>query len=130
MILIRQEELIKMVGKLTTHVLDLSIGKPASGVLVEIVYVGPNNEKKTIQSSYTNEDGRLNQPLLEGDNMKKGIFELYFYIGDYYRNRRTTTEDSSFLDCVPVRFVISEPTSHYHVPLLISPGGYSTYRGS
>jgi 5-hydroxyisourate hydrolase len=119
-----------MTGKLTTHVLDISIGKPASGVLVELVSVGPNNEKKTIQSSYTNEDGRLNQPLLEGDNMKKGIYELHFYIGDYYRKWRATTEDPSFLDCVPVRFGISQPASHYHVPLLISPGGYSTYRGS
>lgn len=119
-----------MTGKLTTHVLDISIGKPASGVVVELVCVGPNNEKYTIQSSYTNEDGRLNQPLLEGDNMKKGIYELHFYIGDYYRNRGAINEDPSFLDCVPVRFGISEPASHYHVPLLIAPGGYSTYRGS
>ncbi|MFB3162110.1 hydroxyisourate hydrolase [Neobacillus sp. 179-J 1A1 HS] len=119
-----------MTGKLTTHVLDTSIGKPASGVLVELVRVGPNKEKEAIRFSYTNEDGRLNQPLLEGDNMKKGIYELQFYIGDYYRNRGVSAEDPSFLDCVPVRFGISEPASHYHVPLLISPGGYSTYRGS
>jgi 5-hydroxyisourate hydrolase len=117
-----------MTGRLTTHVLDISIGKPACGVLVELVLVGPNIE--IIRSSYTNEDGRLNHPLLEGDSMKKGIYELHFYIGDYYRNRGASTEDPSFLDCVPVRFGISEPDSHYHVPLLISPGGYSTYRGS
>lgn len=119
-----------MTGKLTTHVLDTSIGKPASGVLVELVRIGPNNEKEVITFSYTNEDGRLNQPLLEGDNMKKGIYELHFYIGDYYRNRGASAENPSFLDCVPVRFGISEPASHYHVPLLMSPGGYSTYRGS
>ncbi|MFJ5758719.1 hydroxyisourate hydrolase [Neobacillus sp. NPDC093182] len=119
-----------MTGKLTTHVLDLSIGKPASGVLVELLRVGRNKEKEAIQSTYTNEDGRLNQPLLEGDNMKKGIYELHFYVGDYYRSREAVVEDPSFLDCVPVRFGISEPASHYHVPLLISPGGYSTYRGS
>ncbi|NYE08133.1 5-hydroxyisourate hydrolase [Bacillus niacini] len=119
-----------MTGKLTTHVLDTSIGKPASGVLVELVRVGPNKEKEAIRFSYTNEDGRLNHPLLEGDNMKRGIYELLFYIGDYYRNRGVSADDPSFLDCVPVRFGISEPASHYHVPLLISPGGYSTYRGS
>ena len=119
-----------MTGKLTTHVLDVSIGKPASGVLVELVRVGPTKEKEAIQSYYTNEDGRLNQPLLEGNNMKKGIYELHFYVGDYYRSRGAAAEDPSFLDCVPVRFGISEPASHYHVPLLISPGGYSTYRGS
>ncbi|MEH6994729.1 hydroxyisourate hydrolase [Neobacillus drentensis] len=119
-----------MTGKLTTHVLDISIGKPASGVLVVLVRVGPNNGIVTIQSSYTNEDGRLNHPLLEGEYMKKGIYELHFYVGDYYRNRGASTEDPLFLDCVPVRFGISESDSHYHVPLLISPGGYSTYRGS
>ncbi|MFP7299255.1 hydroxyisourate hydrolase [Neobacillus niacini] len=119
-----------MTGRLTTHVLDISIGKPAGGVLVELVRVGSNKEIESISSSYTNEDGRLNSPLLEGESMKKGIYELHFYIGDYYRNRGASTGDFSFLDCVPVRFGISEPDSHYHVPLLISPGGYSTYRGS
>jgi 5-hydroxyisourate hydrolase len=119
-----------MTGKLTTHVLDISIGKPASGVLVELVRVDQNNGIETIQSFCTNEEGRLNHPLLEGDNMKKGIYELHFHVGEYYRNRGASTENPSFLDCVPVRFGISEPASHYHVPLLISPGGYSTYRGS
>ncbi|MEH7493949.1 hydroxyisourate hydrolase [Neobacillus niacini] len=119
-----------MTGKLTTHVLDTSIGKPASGVLVELVRVHSTKEKEIITSAYTNEDGRLNQPLLEGKHMKMGIYELHFYVGDYYRNRGAATGTPSFLDCVPVRFGISEPDSHYHVPLLISPGGYSTYRGS
>ncbi|WHY01555.1 hydroxyisourate hydrolase [Neobacillus sp. DY30] len=119
-----------MTGKLTTHVLDISIGKPAKGVLVELKGVGPNNEKESICSACTNEEGRLSKPLLDGDNMKKGIYELYFYIGDYYRSHRAAPEDPAFLDLVPVRFCISEPDSHYHVPLLISPGGYSTYRGS
>lgn len=119
-----------MKGKLTTHVLDVSIGKPASGVLVELVYVDTTKSKEVITSSYTNEDGRLNQPLLEGNQMKMGIYELLFYVGEYYRSRGVATENPSFLDCVPVRFGISETDSHYHVPLLISPGGYSTYRGS
>jgi 5-hydroxyisourate hydrolase len=119
-----------MTGKLTTHVLDISVGKPACGVLVELVRIGPDKVIEPIQTSYTNKDGRLNSPLLEGDTMKKGIYELLFYVGDYYRNRGASVENPSFLDCVPVRFGISEPASHYHVPLLISPGGYSTYRGS
>jgi 5-hydroxyisourate hydrolase len=119
-----------MTGKLTTHVLDISVGKPARGVLIELVRVGVNKKMESIQTAYTNEDGRLNHPLLEGDKMKKGIYELHFHIGDYYRNRGASAEDPSFLDCVPVRFGISEPACHYHVPLLISPGGYSTYRGS
>jgi 5-hydroxyisourate hydrolase len=117
-----------MTGRLTTHVLDLSIGKPASGVVVELWQAGSKCE--FIKTTYTNEDGRVNQPLLEGESMKKGVYELRFHAGDYFRNRGILHEDPSFLDCVPVRFGISEPASHYHVPLLISPGGYSTYRGS
>lgn len=119
-----------MTGRLTTHVLDISIGKPASGVKVELWLAGSDDHFELICWSFTNEDGRLNTPLLAGEFMKKGTYEIRFYIGDYYRNRRTQLEDPSFLDCVPVRFGISEPESYYHVPLLISPGGYSTYRGS
>ena len=119
-----------MTGKITTHVLDLSLGKPASDVLVELWRVGSENLYRFIQASYTNEDGRLSSPLLEGSNLKKGIYELRFHVGDYYRNRGLVGEEESFLDCVPVRFGVSLPNSHYHVPLLISPGGYSTYRGS
>lgn len=119
-----------MTGRLTTHVLDLSIGKPASGVLVELWVMGVEKQFEFIQISYTNEDGRVNQPLLEGESMKKGIYEIRFQIGEYYRKRSVMIGDPSFLDCVPIRFGISNPESHYHVPLLISPGGYSTYRGS
>jgi 5-hydroxyisourate hydrolase len=119
-----------MTGKLTTHVLDISIGKPAGGVLVELVTVCQNKGLEILRSSYTNEDGRLNLPLLEGEDMKQGIYELHFHVGDYYRMLGVSNESPSFLDCVPVRFGVSNPASHYHVPLLISPGGYSTYRGS
>lgn len=119
-----------MTGKITTHVLDLSIGKPANGVLVELWLVGPDNKFEFIQAGYTNEDGRISQPLLEGSNMTEGIYEIRFHVGDYYQNRETLFLDPPFLNCVPVRFKISEPASTYHIPLLISPGGYSTYRGS
>lgn len=119
-----------MTGKVTTHVLDLSLGKPASGVLVELWRVGSDNKFEVLLTTYTNEDGRVNHPLLEECNMNKGIYEIRFHVGDYFRRHGTFLEEPSFLDCVPVRFGISEPASHYHVPLLISPGGYSTYRGS
>ena len=119
-----------MMGKLTTHVLDLSKGKPASGLLVELWQVGPKDNFEFIQIAYTNEDGRVNQPLLEGAEMKKGIYEIRFHVGDFYRKRGTLLEDPAFLNCVPIRFGISDPSAHYHVPLLLSPGGYSTYRGS
>ncbi|MBV7508352.1 hydroxyisourate hydrolase [Bacillus sp. sid0103] len=119
-----------MTGKLTTHVLDLSIGKPASGVLVELWQVDSDDLFQFILTCRTNEDGRVNQPLLDGASMKIGIYELRFYVGDYFRNCGKQIGNPSFFDCVPIRFGISEPASHYHVPLLISPGGYSTYRGS
>lgn len=119
-----------MTGKITTHVLDLSIGKPASGILVELWRVESDNRFEFLQISYTNEDGRINQPLLEGTLIKKGIYEIRFLVGEYYRNRGNLKEQPSFLDCVPIRFGISDTGAHYHVPLLISPGGYSTYRGS
>jgi 5-hydroxyisourate hydrolase len=119
-----------MTGKLTTHVLDLSMGKPASGVLVELWRVDSDNKFEFLLSAHTNDDGRVNHPLIEGKPMKKGLYEIRFHVGNYFRNRGTLLGDPSFLDCVPVRFGISEPSSHYHVPLLISPGGYSTYRGS
>lgn len=119
-----------MTGRMTTHVLDLSIGKPASGVMVELWRMGVNNQFELIQICFTNEDGRLDSSLLEEESMKKGIYEIRFHIGEFYRKRGVAVDEPSFLDCVPVRFGISEPESHYHVPLLISPGGYSTYRGS
>jgi 5-hydroxyisourate hydrolase len=119
-----------MTGKITTHILDLSIGKPARGMVVELWKVEIDNHYECLQKNNTNEDGRLSTALLEGNSMKKGIYELRFFVGDYYRNRGVKQSSPSFLDCVPIRFGISEPSSHYHVPLLISPGGYSTYRGS
>ncbi len=119
-----------MTGRLTTHVLDISIGRPAREVLVELWQAGLDHEFVMIQKKRTNEDGRVNEPFLEGENMKPGIYEFRFHIGAYYRTQRPAGEPPSFLDWVPVRFCITEPHSHYHVPLLVSPGGYSTYRGS
>jgi 5-hydroxyisourate hydrolase len=119
-----------MAGRVTTHVLDLSKGIPAVGVLVEFWEVVSDNEFTLIQACYTNEDGRVSKPLLEGSTMKKGTYELRFHVGDYYHERGGLPGEPAFLNCVPIRFGISEPGDHYHVPLLLSPGGYSTYRGS
>lgn len=117
-------------GMLTTHVLDLSNARPAEGVLVELWQADPDQTFVYLVKAYTNEHGRLYEPILEGANMKSGYYEFRFYVGDYFRGQGRVTEQTPFLDCIPVRFGIADPSSHYHVPLLISPGGYSTYRGS
>ena len=114
--------------KLTTHVLDVYSGKPGKGVLVELYYIN-NSERKKITSMKLNHDGRSNSPLVEGENFVKGKYELVFYIGDYFKSI-SKINDVPFLDDVVIRFGISDPSEHYHVPLLVSPWSYSTYRGS
>ena len=113
-------------GKLTTHVLDTATGRPAAGVRVAIRRDG---EGKPLREAVTNADGRLDAPLLEGANFANGTYEIEFQVGDYFRERSAGTADPAFLDVVPIRFTIADD-AHYHVPLLISPYGYSTYRGS
>ena len=112
-------------GRITTHVLDTAAGKPAAGLKIDF-YSLDGSARELIKSVITNADGRCDDPLLSGDAMTKGVFELVFHVGDYL-NR---DDDVSFLDQVPVRFGIADTTAHYHVPLLVSPFGYSTYRGS
>lgn len=116
-----------MSGKLTTHVLDTSIGRPAAGMRVQLFGIGEDLTTRTLlRETFTNEDGRLDAPLLEGELLAEGTYELLFGVGDYFRGNA----HAFFLSQVPIRFEVSEPSSHYHVPLLVSPGGYSTYRGS
>jgi 5-hydroxyisourate hydrolase len=105
---------------LSTHVLDTMRGIPAAGMTIELWSL---DQSKMLKSVQTNSDGRTDGPLLAGDEMKTGNYELIFFVGDYFGERR-------FLDRVPVRFVISDATAKYHVPLLVSPWAYSTYRGS
>ena len=114
--------------KLTTHVLDVYSGKPGKGILVELFYIS-NSERKKLTSTKLNDDGRSNTPLAEGDFFVKGKYELVFHIGDYFKNT-SASNDVPFLDDVVIRFGISDPSQHYHVPLLVSPWSYSTYRGS
>ena len=116
-------------GKLTTHVLDTASGKPAAGMKIELsVLEGPAWRKlKSVQS---NSEGRTDAPLLEGAALEKGQYRLVFHVAAYYRSQGAALPDPPFLDRVPLRFGIADPALHYHVPLLCSPWGYTTYRGS
>ncbi len=114
--------------KLTTHVLDIYSGKPGKGIKVELYFISGENKIK-LKSIILNNDGRSDQPLIEKDEFKNGKYELVFFVGDYFKDI-TNKDDLKFLDDVVVRFGISNNKEHYHVPLLVSPWSYSTYRGS
>lgn len=114
-------------GRLTTHVLDTAAGIPAAGLRVVLFRV--DGASAEIAEGVTNRDGRLDKPLLDGAAFKPGRYEILFHAGDYFRARSVALADPAFLDVIPVRFGIAED-AHYHVPLLVSPYGYSTYRGS
>lgn len=114
-------------GRLTTHVLDTALGRPAAGLVVELWTTGDTPE--LLARIATNADGRADRPLLEGDAFQTGTYELRFFAGDYLR-RTTSLPEPLFLDVIPLRFGIADGGQHYHVPLLLSPFGYSTYRGS
>jgi len=115
--------------KLTTHVLDVYSGKPGKGIKVELYYYSKNNKKEKINSIILNNDGRSDKPLVEGSNFKEGYYELIFFVGEYFE-KLTDISKIPFLDDVVVKFGISNVDEHYHVPLLVSPWSYSTYRGS
>ena len=114
--------------KLTTHVLDVYSGKPGKGISVELYYLN-NDERKKITSVRLNNDGRADTPLAQGENFVKGKYELIFYIGDYFK-KITKLKEPFFLNEVIIRFGVSNNEEKYHVPLLVSPWSYSTYRGS
>jgi 5-hydroxyisourate hydrolase len=115
-------------GKLTTHALDAARGTPAAGLKVELHLLdGGPTLLKTIT---TNADGRADGAILEGSAFIRGLYELRFHAGDYLRNSGSNLPDPAFLDVIPIRFGIADPGQHYHVPLLLSPYSYSTYRGS
>ena len=114
--------------KLTTHVLDVYSGKPGKGIKVDLYHV-QNNKKEKLNSVILNNDGRVDKPLIEGSVFKEGQYELIFFVGDYFK-KITDTHKIPFLDDVVIRFGISNAKEHYHVPLLVSPWSYSTYRGS
>jgi 5-hydroxyisourate hydrolase len=120
-----------MAGRLTTHVLDTAQGCPASDMTIELWRLDPTGKGHSLlKTVHTNADGRPDELLLGDDEFVVGIYELVFAVGEYFAAQRVTSSAIPFLDRVPVRFGIADPTAHYHVPLLVSPWAYSTYRGS
>jgi len=117
------------VARLSTHVLDTSRGRPAAGMTIELHAVR-EAARQHIRSATTNADGRTDAPLLSGESIETGVYELTFHAGAYFRDLGVPVTDPPFLDQVVIRFGIADPAGHYHVPLLLSPYGYSTYRGS
>jgi 5-hydroxyisourate hydrolase len=114
-------------GRITTHVLDTAAGRPAAGL--KIILTRLDGSPQVIAETVTNADGRCDKPLLDGAAFSTGEYEITFHVGDYFRRTIAKLPDPLFLDAVPIRFGVSED-AHYHVPLLVSPFAYSTYRGS
>jgi 5-hydroxyisourate hydrolase len=117
-------------GKLTTHVLDTAAGIPARHMSVELHRLDGSGGSALLAKFETDADGRASGPLLEGESLRAGRYSLTFRVAEYFRARGTTLPDLPFLDDVVIRFGIADPAQHYHVPLLVSPWSYSTYRGS
>lgn len=118
-----------MPGRLTTHVLDTSSGKPAQGLAIDLFRIS-GEARDLLKRVTTNADGRVDGPMLEGDDFKPGIYELVFHAGNYLKASGAALPEPAFLNLIPLRFGIADAGSHYHVPLLLSAYGYSTYRGS
>lgn len=116
-------------GRLSTHVLDTANGKPGAGVRLELYRVGQGG-KTLLKSATTNQDGRCDAPLLEGDAFRAGCYELVFAAGDYFAAQGAALPEPRFIDRVTLAFGVADPTQNYHVPLVVSPWSYSTYRGS
>ena len=112
-----------MSGRLSTHVLDIALGRPAAGLSIQLWRIDTDN-RQLLKEVVTNQDGRTDTPLLVGDDLRLGVYELVFQVGPYFGN------EAGFLGDVPVRFRILNPAENYHVPLLVSPWSYTTYRGS
>ena len=118
-----------MAGKLSTHVLNTHIGKPGAGVAIQLFSVAAGS-RTLIKNATTNQDGRTDEPLLLGDALKVGVYELDFHAGDYYRALGVALPNPAFVDVVTLRFGLADADANYHVPLVCTPWSYSTYRGS
>jgi 5-hydroxyisourate hydrolase len=116
-------------GKLSTHVLNTATGKPAADMRVELVRIA-HGKVEHLKDVHTNKDGRTDEPLLSGITLEIGHYELRFFVADYFTLQGTDQSEPPFLDVVPIRFWIADDQSNYHIPLLVSPWSYSTYRGS
>jgi 2-oxo-4-hydroxy-4-carboxy-5-ureidoimidazoline decarboxylase len=128
--LVVAEDRLPVNGRLSTHVLDTHAGRPAPGVAIELFEMTSSGEQRLLTRSVTNADGRTDQPLIGGRPVPIATYELRFSVADYFAQYGTPQADPPFLGIVPLRFTVAEPESHYHVPLLVTPWSYSTYRGS
>ena len=117
-------------SRLSTHVLDTANGRPAASVALALSRIEPGGGRTVLVEARTNGDGRTDRPLLEGDDLRVGTYEIVFAMGDYFRALGTAMPEPPFVDVVPLRFGVADPAGHYHVPLLASPWSFSTYRGS
>ena len=115
-------------GQLTTHILDTAQGKPAGNVRIELFAMDGHPVK--LFEARTNRDGRCDAPLLAGDAFRPGRYQLVFHVGEYFLAQGLPVADPPFIDQVPLAFGVADAQAHYHVPLLVSPWSYSTYRGS
>jgi 2-oxo-4-hydroxy-4-carboxy-5-ureidoimidazoline decarboxylase len=128
--LVSADDRLPVHGRLSTHVLDTHSGKPAAGIAVELVEFADLGANRLVARTLTNSDGRTDQPLIGGRPIPIGKYELIFSVGDYFASRQVPLSDPPFLDRIPLHFAVSEPEGHLHVPLLVTPWSYATYRGS
>ncbi|SIO64153.1 2-oxo-4-hydroxy-4-carboxy-5-ureidoimidazoline decarboxylase [Bradyrhizobium erythrophlei] len=128
--LVTSDDRLAVHGRLSTHVLDTHSGKPAAGIAVELVELSGLGISRVVTRTVTNSDGRTDQPLIDGRPVPIGHYELVFSVGKYFAARQVPMSDPPFLDQIPLRFSVSDPEGHLHVPLLITPWSYATYRGS
>ena len=117
-------------ARLSTHVLDLAQGRPAQGMQIDLYQIDASGQRHLIRQEHTNTDGRTDAPLLSGESILTGQYEILFHVAAYFAASGLTLPDPPFLDLVPVRFGLADPSGYYHVPLLVTPWGYQTYRGS
>jgi 2-oxo-4-hydroxy-4-carboxy-5-ureidoimidazoline decarboxylase len=129
-LLVSGDHPLKVHGRLSTHVLDTHSGKPAAGIAVELIELSDLGESRVIARTATNADGRTDAPLIGGRPVPIGRYELRFSTASYFAARNVPLSDPPFLDLIPLRFSVSDPESHLHVPLLMTPWSYATYRGS
>ena len=128
--LVASDDRLPVHGRLSTHVLDTNSGRPAAGIAVELIELSELGASRVVTRAITNSDGRTDQPLIGGRPVPIGRYELSFSVGRYFAERGIAMSDPPFLDQIPLRFAVSEPEGHLHVPLLVTPWSFTTYRGS
>jgi 2-oxo-4-hydroxy-4-carboxy-5-ureidoimidazoline decarboxylase len=128
--LVASEDKLPVHGRLSTHVLDTHSGRPAAGISIELTELSDLGQSRVVAQAITNSDGRTDQPLIGGRPVPIGRYELTFHVGAYFADRGVPLSDPPFLDRIPLQFAVSDPEGHLHVPLLVTPWSYATYRGS